>query len=57
MYKIALFYRHEAGVAQSAEQLICNQQVISSSLIAGSRFAFHTSFFWVLEMAEKSLKE
>ena len=26
-----------AGVAQLAEQLICNQQVISSSLIAGSR--------------------
>lgn len=25
-----------AGVAQLAEQLICNQQVISSSLIAGS---------------------
>ena len=27
-----------AGVAQLAEQLICNQQVISSSLIAGSIF-------------------
>ena len=33
---IALFYKHKAGVAQLAEQLICNQQVISSSLIAGS---------------------
>ena len=28
-----------AGVAQLAEQLICNQQVISSSLIAGSILA------------------
>ena len=32
-----------AGVAQLAEQLICNQQVVGSSPIAGSNFIWADS--------------
>ena len=32
----AAFATHQAGVAQLVEQLICNHQVVSSSLITGS---------------------
>jgi hypothetical protein len=53
---MAYFFGLHAGVAQLAEQLICNQQVISSSLIAGSKISPPAAAS-PLRPAEKPLKE
>ena len=45
-----------AGVAQLVEQLICNQQVISSSLIAGSRIPHKSTLVRVAVTAAEAVR-